>query len=304
MVKPRIVIGIDVETDVGSFTPYYEGVKLGVPKLLKLFLEKNIKATFYFTGASARENPEIAKMVIENGHEVGCHSLYHETLGDELFSIPNVKAILPEEVPIRICKATQWVSEACGKTPVSFRCPRLWGSTDVLNILDSLGYVSDASYPMYFYRRQFSPYHPSKENWLEKGDMNILEIPNFADMVMKSNDSPLERDRDQWPLFRTNGSDVFSKKIEKFLDFVQKMNLPPVLCFYFHPWEFVEVKPQYDFGECTVIPNKFITENCGDVALEHLSRLLDYLQKIGGSFYRADKLAKEYQKAERESPLA
>lgn len=287
----KVVIGIDMETDVGSFTPFYEGVKHGTPLLVDLFNEKDIKATFYFTGDSARENPDIARLVASSGNEVGCHSLFHETMGDELFPIPGLKPLLPEEVPIRLKAATEWVEEASGVRPVSFRCPRLWGSTAVVNALEDLGYMTDATYPMYFYRKQFAPYHPSRDNWLEEGNMRILQIPNFADMLMESQDQPLERDRDQWPLFRTKGVGELVKHIENFLTFVKERNIPPVLCFYFHPWEFVPMQKSFHFGECTVIPDAFITENCGDVALRALGELIDYLKSIGAEFYRADELA-------------
>ena len=32
-----VLFGIDMETDVGSFTPFYEGVNNGTPRLLELF---------------------------------------------------------------------------------------------------------------------------------------------------------------------------------------------------------------------------------------------------------------------------
>ena len=290
----KVVIGIDMETDVGSFTPFYEGVKHGTPLLIELFKKKDIKATFYFTGEAAKENPDIVKMVVKSGNEVGCHSLYHETLGDELFPIPGLKPVLPEEVPIRIRTATRWVEEAGGIRPVSFRCPRLWGSTNVVNTLEELGYKTDATYPMYFYRKQAAPYHPSRENWLEKGDMSILEIPNFADMLMESKDRPLERDRDQWPLFRTKGTPELMLHIDNFLTFVRQRDISPVLCFYFHPWEFIPMEKSFNFGECTVIPDAFITEGCGDKALGELSSMIDYLKAIGGNFYRADELGRFY----------
>lgn len=290
MHNPKIVIGIDMETDVGSFTPFYEGVKHGTPLLIDLFKEKGVKATFYFTGEAAKENPDIARLVAESGNEVGCHSLYHETLGNELFPIPGLKPVLPEEVPIRIRAATRWVEEASGVMPVSFRCPRLWGSTEVVNTLEELGYITDASYPMYFYRNQFAPYHPSRENWLEKGNMNILEIPNFADMLMESKDQPLERDRDQWPLFRTQGVDVLIGHIKNFLTFVEQKGIPPVLCFYFHPWEFIPMERSFHFGESTVIPDEFITKGCGEKACIALGKMIDYLQAMGAEFYRADEM--------------
>jgi peptidoglycan/xylan/chitin deacetylase (PgdA/CDA1 family) len=290
----KVIIGIDMETDVGSFTPFYEGVKHGTPLLIELFKKKDIKATFYFTGESARENPEIARLVSASGNEVGCHSLYHETLGDELFPIPGLKPVLPEEVPIRIKTATEWVEKASGIRPVSFRCPRLWGSTTVVNTLEELGYITDASYPMYFYRKQFAPYHPSRKNWLEKGDMKILEIPNFADMLMESKDYPLERDRDQWPLFRTQGINVLNEHIKNFLSFVRQRDIPPVLCFYFHPWEFIPMKRSFHFGECEVIPDRFITEGCGEKAYKALGEMIEYLRRIGGEFYRADEIYENF----------
>ncbi|MDR1092698.1 MAG: polysaccharide deacetylase family protein [Clostridiales bacterium] len=206
--KFTVLLGIDVETDVGSFTPFYEGVRNGVPLLLDLLAGFGVKGTFYFTGDAARQNSGIARFTVKSGNEIGYHSLYHETVGDELFPIPGEKPLLPHEVEPRLKIAADWIFEACGVRPVSFRAPRLWGGTPVVNALEKLGYVSDASYPMYFHRKRFVPYYPSRNNWLDEGDGAVLEIPNFADMTMESKDAPLERDRDPWPAFRTEGADV------------------------------------------------------------------------------------------------
>lgn len=289
-----VIIGVDVETDVGSFTPFYEGVKQGVPILLEILDKHKVKGTFFFTGESAKENPEIAKMVSGSSNEVGCHSLYHETVGDELFPIPGVKPVLPHEVYPRIQMATEIVAEYSGERPVSFRCPRLWGSTAVINCLEKLGYNCDVTYPMYFYREQFAPYHPSAEDWTRSGSMRILEIPNFADMVMESQDSPLERDRDQWPLFRTKGAECMMEKITKFTGFVREKSLPEVICLYIHPWEFIEVQKQYHFGEATVIPDEFITYGCGDIAIRELNKLIFLLKKEQAVFMTAKELAMNY----------
>lgn len=286
-----VLLGIDVETDVGSFTPFYDGVKKGVPILLDMFAGLNIKGTFYFTGDSAKENPEITRLTAASGNEVGCHSLYHETIGDELFPIPGVKPLLSHEIEPRLKLATEWVRDAGGVHPVSFRCPRLWGSTDVVNALEKLGYVSDASYPMYFYRKQFIPYYPSRNNWLEKGNSPVLEIPNFADMTMESKDSPLERDRDQWPAFRTEGADFILKKVKSFLEFTKPHGDKRVIAFYLHPWEFIPCKPSYNFGEATVIPDEFITKNTGEKAVNELKNLIYGLLKAGAEFKTAKEIA-------------
>lgn len=287
----HIMIGVDVETDVGSFTPFYEGVKKGVPLLLDLFQRLGVKGTFYFTGDSAKQNPDIARLVAGSTSEVGCHSLYHETVGDELFPIPGVMPLLKEEVFPRLKLATEWVEQYSGVRPVSFRCPRLWGSTEVVNSLEKLGYVSDASYPMYFYREQFAPYHPSPEDWTKQGSLKLLEIPNFADMVMKSNDPPHERDRDQWPLFRTKDAEHVADKIRGFIRFAGSKGLPAVVCLYIHPWEFIPVEKSYHFGEATVIPDDFITQGCGQYAVDELEKLISILKNEDMEFVCAKELA-------------
>ncbi len=287
-----VIFGIDMETDVGSFTPFYEGVKNATPVLLELFDKKGVEATFYFTGDAARENPDVVKLVKESPNEIGCHSLYHETVGDELFPIPGVKPLLPEEVAFRIETATKWVEEVSGSRPVSFRCPRLWGSTAVINALEGLGYVSDASYPMYYYRERLVPYHPDRCDWTKEGRLKILEIPNFADMAMESKDPLLERDRDQWPLFRTESAGALFEHIRNFVGFVEGKGLPAVLCFYFHPWEFISVKKRYHYGEGAVIPDAFITKGCGAKAIREFARLIDLLKDSGACFYRADEFAR------------
>jgi len=288
-----ILLGFDVETDCGSWSPFYEGVKKGTPLLLSLLDTKKVKGTFFFTGEAAKLHPEICRSVLDNGHEIGCHSLLHETVGDPIYEIPGIKPLLPSEVKGRLETATAWVTEASGKKPISFRCPRLWGSTSVVNALEELGYVSDASYPMYFYEKQLVPYHPDSKNWLEKGELNIVEIPNFADMTIKSNDE-YKRDRDQWPKFRTEGAGKLMVHINNFINMVTSQGLPAVICFYFHPWEFVKLPDKFRFAEGVVIPDNYLIKNCGDYAVKQLDILIDSLKDKGAVFKTAEEIYKDY----------
>ena len=285
-----VVLGFDMETDIGSWSPYYEGVTHGTPKLLDLLGASGATATFFFTGHAAREHPQVVRSVDEAGHEVGCHALYHETVGDPLFDIPGVMPLLPEEVPFRLRVATDWVQESLGRQPVSFRCPRLWGSTAVCNALDELGYVADASYPLYFYGERLVPYHPSRTDWTQEGDLRLIQIPNFCDMTVDSTDE-YHRDRDQWPLFRNKSAEALMVHINNFAGYVRERNLPVVLCFYFHPWEFMPMPAKLHYGEGAVEPDYFLIENCGDYALEQLGILIDSLQQQGAKFQTAQQLA-------------
>jgi hypothetical protein len=283
-----------METDVGSFTPFYEGVKHGTPRLLELLEKHAIRATFFWTGHAAENNREMVRRVCEAGHETGCHGLYHETLGDPIFPLPNNWPILPSEVEGRLREATRIVREKSGVQPTSFRCPRLWGSTKVLNVLEKLGYLADASFPLYFFRKPFVPYHPSAKDWTRPGRMRIVEIPNFCDLSMESND-PYQRDRDQWPVFRTESAEFLMQKADSFIEYVQAQGKRPVVCFYLHPWEFHPM-PQgaLEFGESSVKPLPFIVKNCGPKALKQLDRVCAMFKQRGGRFVTAEELAAEY----------
>ena len=52
--------------------------KEGMPLLLNIYRKYNVKSTFYFTGHIAKLIPDIVKMVLKDGHEVGSHGLRHE----------------------------------------------------------------------------------------------------------------------------------------------------------------------------------------------------------------------------------
>jgi len=292
--QTTVVLGIDMETDVGSWTPFYEGLAHGTPRVLECLARRGVRGTFYFTGDAAKKHPDMVKQVASAGHEVGCHSLYHETIGDSLFEIPGVYPLLPHEVKPRLELATQIVQDVLGGKVVSFRCPRLFGSTIVTNALEELGYATDATYPMYFYKDRLLPYHPSRDDWTQEGDLTLLEIPNFADMSMDSRDR-YGRDRDQWPLYRTEGAEALFGHIEGFIKYVSARHDQACLCFYFHPWEFWDM-PQgpIHYGEGSVLPDPFILKNCGDYALQQFDRLIEMLSDTEAEFLTAAELATRF----------
>lgn len=293
--KFDVVLGFDMETDIGSYTPFYDGVRFGTQPILDVLGKHGIEATFYWTGHAAEHNATFVRLVQQAGHETGCHGLFHETLGDPIFPLPNNWPILPSEVKGRLEIATNIIQSITNEPSVSFRCPRLWGSTQVVNVLEELGYISDASLPLYFYGEPLTPYHPSTADWTKSGELKIVEIPNFCDITMQSND-PYQRDRDQWPLFRTKNAGALVEKAEDFIDHVKSLGLRPVLCFYFHPWEFFEMPTgSIDFGECKVTPSPFIVENCGAYAIYQFDQLCASLKELGARFITAGDLAREHQ---------
>lgn len=291
MGTPTVVLGFDMETDIGSWTTFYEGLQHGTPRILEVLEKNQVASTFFFTGDSVKAHPEVAQSVKDAGYEIAAHTLFHETIGDALFEIPGMLPVLPEEVPNRLKLCTELIESATGIRPVSFRCPRLFGSTAVVNALNDLGYVADATYPMYYFREQLTPYHPSREDWTQAGDLNIVQLPNFADLSMESKDA-YGRDMDQWPLYRTQGAEAMLAHVDRFVEYAEAQNVEPFLCFYFHPWEFYPM-PQGEIrsSEGAVRPDPFITLNCGEYAVEQLDLLIQGLKQRGAEFLEAREAA-------------
>src|SRR5262249_18444637 len=50
------------------------------PRLLEMLKQRNIKATFFCVGQCVAEYPEIAKRIVEEGHEIANHSWSHPQL--------------------------------------------------------------------------------------------------------------------------------------------------------------------------------------------------------------------------------
>ena len=113
-----MVFGFDMETDIGSFTPFYEGVQARHAAAVEAAEEARHPRDVLLDGSRGGDQSRTwSGACAMPGHETGCHGLYHETLGDPLFPLPNNWPILPSEVEGRLREATR----SCGKRAASGR---------------------------------------------------------------------------------------------------------------------------------------------------------------------------------------
>jgi peptidoglycan-N-acetylglucosamine deacetylase len=276
MNKKTIILSFDMEPDIGSWTTSDRGVKEGTPEILKVLRKYDVPATFLFTGREAQNNPSIVKSVLNAGHEIGCHTMYHETIGTAIFNMPGANFVLPGEVKGRLELATKTVAKVAGTRPVSFRAPRLFGSTAMINALEDLSYKVDSSFPAYFYGRDFTPYHPSSRDWSKNGKCNILEIPVFYDTDAGETDQT-HRSQDQWPMLRLKGAKWFSRLCCRMLSKVRDSKDNSILCLYLHPWEFIEMPKRIITDEAEITFKPFLHKNCGDYSLAALDEFIQQM---------------------------
>lgn len=160
----------------------------GMPRLLELYAKHNIKATFFFTGYIAKLYPEVVKMILPYGHEVGSHGLVHTV--DQAFDV------LPLKTQIDHLKQSKSILEdISGEEVISFRAPAARVNYNIPIALEEAGFKIDSSVSSQRLDMFFSfgsmkklnwitaprkPYFAAKDNVFKKGDSSILEIPISA----------------------------------------------------------------------------------------------------------------------------
>ncbi len=272
--KKYIIFGFDMETDIGSYLKTYHGIEYGTHKILSILEKYSIPATFLFTGDAAKSNENKVIEIAEKGFEVGCHSLKHETVGDVGFNMPNDSPILESELENRLEINKEIIETLIRKKTVTFRAPRLWQGQGQIQVLEKLGFKVDASYSVATYKQRIIPYHPSEKNWLEKGNMKLLEIPNFAFLDDKHDYGKYFCKNDQWPLLRLLGAEFVFENTKYVIERQKELSTICVLLFYLHPWEFEKMPEKYEYDEGTFYFKPELYENCGSVMVREFERYI------------------------------
>ncbi|MFC0875432.1 polysaccharide deacetylase family protein [Saccharicrinis sp. FJH2] len=109
-----------------------------IPHVLKVLDDLNLKITFFIVGQDAilPKNEKYLKMITDRGHEVGNHSFHHESW---------LHKYSKEEIRNELVKAEKAIIQATGEKPIGFRGPGFSWSNDVLEVLNEMGYIYDAS---------------------------------------------------------------------------------------------------------------------------------------------------------------
>ncbi len=163
----------------------------GMPALLDLYEKYNIKTTFFFTGYIAKLIPEVVKMVIPFGHEVGSHGMSH--LKENGFDVMPLKKQISH-----LNDSKKILEDITGKKVVSFRAPALRVNQDTAIALAEANFLIDSSIASQRFDMFMSfgglkklkwlaaprkPYRTKTNNLFSKGNGDIVEIPISATLL-------------------------------------------------------------------------------------------------------------------------
>ena len=272
-----------------------EVYEAGLPRLLDLLAKHDVQGTFYFTGKMAEMFPESIELVMEYGHEIGCHGYDHSP--ERAFDVLSF-----EEQVTELKKAKRVIEEVAGRVE-SFRAPMLRINEATVRALEKTGFTSDSSICSQRFDGPFTfgskkklkwllaprrPYFLSYDSITKSGKSNILEIPISALFL---------------PYIGTSMriAPMLIKILQKLLFFESERTGKPIV-FLFHPNECIDMKGkifttrrtdniiEYLFAD--VMRQKLKIKNLGEKSLKLLDAILKKASEYGFEFVSVRKYRK------------
>jgi len=307
-VQKKCLITNDVETTsilnhrlddkTGEFV-----LKEGMPRLLELYAKYNVKATFFYTAHIAQLYPNVVRMIIPHGHEVGSHGYTHEV--SQAFDILPIK--IQKE---HLYKSKTILEDISGQEVISFRAPAARVNNDTVKALIETGFKIDSSISsqrldmfmsfgalkkMNWLTAPRLPYFTDPQNIFKKGNSDLLEIPISAF---------------GFPYIGTfmRIAPMLNRFTRYLLHIETQLNNRPFV-FLTHPNEFIDEERDqqkiqrraknylsYLLGD--IIRHKLKTKNLGKSALPLLERELKFFANKNYNFTTCKSLYESMHKAE------
>ncbi|MCW8921542.1 MAG: DUF3473 domain-containing protein [Sedimenticola sp.] len=201
-------------------------IERNIARILALYSDCNIKATFFILGWIAERYPAIVKTIAKEGHEIACHSYWHRRASSQTKS----------EFEAEIVETKTLLEDLSGIEVIGYRAPSYSIGADNLwahDILLEAGYrYSSSIYPI-SHDHYGMPDAP-RFSYQPIADSDFLEIPITTAYWMNK-----KLPAGGGGYFRFFPY-AFSKML---LNRVNKNDNQPAI-FYFHPWELDPDQPR------------------------------------------------------------
>lgn len=112
-----------------------EFAAVAVPRLLALLADRDLPATWFVPGHTARTYPGLCREIVAAGHEIALHGFAHE----------NVATLPPDEEERVLARSIEAIRDVTGASPSGFRAPSWDLSDDSVRLLLAYGMRYDSS---------------------------------------------------------------------------------------------------------------------------------------------------------------
>ena len=133
-----VSITVDFEPDCPPYlSSTFRGIEEGAPRLLELFRELGVRATYFTTGEVADRYPDAVRALVANGHELGCHGVTHTAFDT-----------LDERAARREIEQSATLLRSFAEV-TSFRAPYLRFPEPYVRLLEAASFTLDSSLAKY-----------------------------------------------------------------------------------------------------------------------------------------------------------
>lgn len=153
--------------DWGKWRPRVERNTL---RLLELFREKGVRATFFVLGWVARNHQGLVRLIAEDGHEVASHGYDHRLIGSQT----------PAEFRADVRMARDILEHITGRQVIGYRAPTYSINTQTMWALDILieeGFRYDSSIFPIWHDRYGMPGGRREPHMISRESGSIVEFP-------------------------------------------------------------------------------------------------------------------------------
>jgi len=119
----------------GTLSQGTYGAKIGVPKILELLRDHNLKATFFVPGWTAEKYVDRVEAILKDGHEVGHHGYLHEWIEPDF----------PDREREALEKGLEALKKTVGVRPSGYRSPAGETSQSMIALLSKYKFLYDSS---------------------------------------------------------------------------------------------------------------------------------------------------------------
>ncbi|MBL1275790.1 MAG: DUF3473 domain-containing protein [Ectothiorhodospiraceae bacterium] len=231
-------------------------VEKNTNRILEMFTEKNVKATFFTLGWVAERYPDLVKRIVNEGHELASHGFAHKRVTQQS----------PKEFREDIEKTKTLLEDISGVQVKGYRAPSYSIGANNLWALDELyeaGYIYSSSiYPVK--HDLYGMPEASRFAFRPRGDQGILEIP-ITTLRLGNKNLPCGGGgffrlypyaMSRWALRQVNRTEAQAGM------------------FYFHPWEIDPDQPRQKGISWKTRFRHYLNLGCMEKRLSHL--LVDF----------------------------
>jgi len=163
----------------GEWDKYESRIVRNVEKVLQIFSDYNVKATFFVLGYVAEKHPEVVKMISAEKHEIGTHGYSHRLIYN----------LNKNEFASELRKSIEIIENLSGQKVLGHRAPA-WSITDrsewALDIIFDHGLLYDSSIsPFVCYLYGIRGYQKQPGIIMTRDNRNFYEFPLSTVSIFK-----------------------------------------------------------------------------------------------------------------------